>query len=277
MSRILARALRAAPMLAAGLAALVPLHAAAQDGLRRSGQEWEGAIGLLASNSAAFMGSDERKTKLLPGFYLRWGRFSITNASGFYTRSNDEVVRGLGVDLGHSERWKLTLGLRFDAGRRESTSGELAGLGSVKSTVRARLAGRYRFDDHWQLNGAWSADAFGRGGGHYGEFSLERHQRWSPDTTWVAGAGFSAAGDRYLQSWFGVTPEQSARSGYAVYEPAAGLRDASVYANLRSQVAPRWVLLAGASATRLLGSAADSPLVRQRSTWSLNGGLAWNF
>jgi outer membrane scaffolding protein for murein synthesis (MipA/OmpV family) len=171
----------------------------------------------------------------------------------------------------------LTLGLRFDAGRRESTSGELAGLGSVKSTVRARLAGRYRFDDHWQLNGAWSADAFGRGGGHYGEFSLERHQRWSPDTTWVAGAGFSAAGDRYLQSWFGVTPEQSARSGYAVYEPAAGLRDASVYANLRSQVAPRWVLLAGASATRLLGSAADSPLVRQRSTWSLNGGLAWNF
>ena len=56
-------------------------------------------------------------------------------------------------------------------------------------------------------------------------------------------------------------------------EPAAGLRDASVYANLRSQIAPRWVLLAGASTTRLLGPAADSPLVRQRSTWSLNGGL----
>lgn len=271
MSRILARRLWWFG------AALAGLPAWAQGEARATGPEWEGAIGLLVSNGTAFMGSDERSTKLQPGFYLRWGRYSLTNASGFYTRSNDQVVRGLGVDLGHSARWKLTLGLRYDGGRRESTSGQLAGLGSVKHTVRARLGGRYHLDDHWQLGGSWSADAFGRGGGHYGEFSIERHQRASPTTTWVAGAGFSAAGDRYLQSWFGVTPEQSSRSGYAVYEPKAGLRDASVYASLRSQVAPRWVLLGGASATRLLGSAADSPLVRQRSTWSLNGGLAWNF
>lgn len=257
------------------LAAALWLHGTAS--AQTQSRDVEGAFGLLASNSPAFMGADERKSKLLPGLYLRWGRFSITNASGFVTRNNDEVVRGLGVELGGGERFKLALGLRFDAGRRESTSSELQGLGSIKPTVRARLGLRYRFDEHWQANAAWTVDAFGRGGGNFGEFSLQREQRWSPDTTWAAGAAISAAGDRYLQTWFGVTPEQSLRSGYAPYTPNAGLRDMSIYANLRSQLAPRWVLLGGVASTRLIGSAADSPLVRRPSGVSINGGLAYSF
>lgn len=249
----------------------------AGSGARAQAPEWEGAVGLLINSAPTFMGAEQRKLGLAPGFYLRWGRLSVTNASGFRTRTNDEVVRGLGIDLGSSEHVKLSLGLRFDGGRRESTSDKLQGLGSVKSTVRARLGLRYRFDEHWQANVAWSVDAFGRGGGHFGEMSLQREQRWSPDTTWAAGAAICLAGDRYLQTWFGVTPAQSLSSGYPIYEPGAGARDATLYANLRSQLAPRWLLLGGVSASRLLGPAADSPLVRQASSVAVNGGLAYSF
>lgn len=239
--------------------------------------QWEGAIGLLVSSGQTFMGADQRKNKLSPGFYLRRGRFSITNAGGFVTRSNDEVVRGLGIELVDSAALKMSLGLRYDGGRRESTSAALQGMGAVRTTVRARLGLRYRFDSHWQANAAWTVDAFGRGGGHFGEFSLQREQRWSAATTWAFGATASLAGDRYLQTWFGVTPEQSLRSGYAAYAPRAGLRDATLHAHLRSQLSPRWVLLGGVSATRLLGPAADSPLVRQASSLAVNAGLAYSF
>jgi outer membrane scaffolding protein for murein synthesis (MipA/OmpV family) len=239
--------------------------------------EWEGAIGLLVDSGQSFMGADRRETRLSPGFYLRSGRFSITNASGFVTRSNDEVVRGLGVELIDGKALKLSLGLRYDGGRRESTSEALRGLGTVRTTVRARLGLRYRFDARWQANAAWMVDAFGRGGGHHGEFSLQREQPWSPTAAWSFGATVSLAGERYLQSWFGVTPEQSQRSGYAVYTPRAGLRDATLFVHWRSQWAPRWVLLGGVSATRLLGPAADSPLVRQASSVAVNGGLAYTF
>lgn len=246
-------------------------------GARAQAPEWEGAVGLLVNSTPIFMGADQRKLGLSPGFYLRWGRLSVTNASGFRTRANDEVVRGLGIDLGNSEHFKLSLGLRFDGGRRESTSDHLQGLGSVKSTVRVRLGLRYSLDDHWQANAAWSVDALGRGGGNFGDVSLQREQRWSPETTWTAGTAVSLAGDRYLQTWFGVSREQSLSSGYPVYEPHAGWRDATLYANLRSQLTPRWVLLGGVSATRLLGPAADSPLVRQASGIAVNAGLAYSF
>lgn len=237
----------------------------------------EGAVGLLMSNGPAYPGADERSAKVLPGFFLRWGRLSITNASGFVTRRNDEVVRGLGLDLNRSDTFRVSLGLRFDNGRSESDSEALRGLGNIRSTVRARLALQWRPDAHWLYRAAWSVDAFGRGGGNFGETSIAREQRVSPATTWTVGGGFSLAGDRYLQTYYGVNEAQSARTGYPVYTPGFGLRDASLFANMRSELNHRWVALGGISATRLLGPAADSPLTRKASNVAVNAGLAWNF
>lgn len=240
-------------------------------------RDWEGAIGLLASNGPTYAGADERKSKLLPGFYLRYGRLSITNASGFITRHNDEVVRGLAIDLSPHRDVNVKLGLRFDGGRSESTSGALMGLGAVRATVRARLSATWHVDEHWRVGGAWSVDALGRGGGYIADASLAREQRFSADTSWVLGVSGSLAGQRYMQTYFGITPEQASRTRYAIYRPSSGLRDATIYATLRSQIAPRWVLLAGTSATRLLGPAGSSPLTFKRSGLAINGGLAWTF
>ena len=42
--------------------------------------EWEGAIGPLLANGPAYAGAAERKTRLMPGFYLRYGNLSVTKA-----------------------------------------------------------------------------------------------------------------------------------------------------------------------------------------------------
>ena len=246
---------------------LVPVHAA----------EWEGAVGPLLSNGPAFLGAADRKTKLMPGFYLRYGNLTVTNASGFIARNSEEVVRGLGLDLSPRTDVKLSLALRFDGGRSESTSSALQGLGNVRATVRARLAARWSMDEHWRLGGAVSVDALGRGGGYLSELNVTREQRWSPSTTWAAGVATTLAGDRYMQTYFGVTPVQAARTGLAAYEPQAGARDVTLFANLRSEITPRWVLLSGVNATRLLGPAADSPLTKQPSSVAVTAGLAWSF
>jgi outer membrane scaffolding protein for murein synthesis (MipA/OmpV family) len=242
--------------------------------------DWEGALGLLTHYGPAYSGSDENKSKFTPGFYLRYGRFSITNASGFITRRNDEVVRGLGIDLTRRDTLRVSLGLRFDSGRSDSDSSALNGLGNVKATVRARIAARWQPDDDWRLGASWSVDAFGRGGGNFGEFTLAREHRFSPRTTGQAGVTLAVAGDRYLQTYYGISAEQAARTGYREYQPSAGLRDAMLFANMRMDLSDHyrgWVLLAGASATRLLGPAADSPLTRRVNSFGLSGGLAYNF
>jgi outer membrane scaffolding protein for murein synthesis (MipA/OmpV family) len=85
------------------------------------------------------------------------------------------------------------------------------------------------------------------------------------------------AGDRYLQTYFGVSPEQAARTGYPVYTPPFGLRDLSLAASLHSELGPHWVALGGLTVTRLLGPAADSPLVRKPSSLRVTAGLAYRF
>ena len=251
-------------------------------GFRAHAQEppptrFEGALGVIVSNTSTYAGAAERRTKLLPGFYLRYGRLSVTNASGFVTRSNVDVERGLGLDLAHSEALRVNVALRFDGGRSESDSAGLIGLGGIRSTVRARAAATWRPVAQWRLGAAWSHDLLGHGGGGFGELGVAREQRASPSTTWTVGAAVSMAESRYMKSYFGVTPEQAARSGYAQFNAQAGLRDSSLFANVRSEIAPRWVALGGASFTHLLGSAAASPHTRQANSVAVNAGLAWLF
>jgi len=238
---------------------------------------WEGAIGLNTSYGARYQGADQTRIKLTPGFFLRYGRFTITNSSGYVTRRADDVFRGLGVDLSRSDALRINLALRFDAGRSESTATALNGLGDIKPTVRARLSGTWRLEDGWRLGASWSVDAFGRGGGNFGDIGFGREQRLSPDTVWTWGASLSAAGDRYMQTYYGISEEQAARTGYPVYTPSSGLRDVALFANMRMDLTERWLLLGGVSASRLVGPAADSPLTKKADGWGVSAGLAWRF
>jgi|GEM_PF-224832 len=255
----------------------LPLPDPPADKTAAAAAAWEGAVGLNLSQRPEYSGAGMRITKLSPVLFLRWGRFTVTNASGFVTRRADDVVRGLGVDLLGSERVRVKLALRFDRGRSEGSSAELAGLGDIKPTVRARVSAEWELSPHWKLGATWSADAFGRGGGNYGDVSVGYDLRLSPATTLGLGASLAVAGDRYLQTYYGVSSEQAARSNYPVYEPGAGLRDLSTSLSLRSELSHDWVLLGGAGMTRLLGPAANSPLTRKTSTWAANLGLAWRF
>src|SRR5438445_9074922 len=64
---------------------------------------WEGAIGPQFSLSPEYQGASRRHLSVTPGFYLRYGRYSISNSGGFVTRRADDVFRGLGLDLVRSD------------------------------------------------------------------------------------------------------------------------------------------------------------------------------
>jgi outer membrane scaffolding protein for murein synthesis (MipA/OmpV family) len=257
------------------LALCLPLAALAED--EPPATKFEGAIGLVSSYSPEFAGADKHSLRLVPAGFIRYGRITISGAGGFTTKRNDDVERGLAAALVDRERLKLSLALRFDNGRRESASDRLAGIGDVDRTLRGRLLLRYEPDDVWTLSTSVSTDLLGRGGGWWADAGISREWRLTPVTQLQLGASMTIAGDNYLQSWYGVTPEQAARSGYVVYTPKEGLRDASVGATLRTEFGPRWGGFVNASMSRQLGPAADSPLVVKPSSWTIGGGLAWRF
>jgi outer membrane protein len=238
---------------------------------------WEGAIGLLAAQRPEYAGADRRVLKFTPGFFLRYGRLTVTNVSGFRTRSEGEVARGASLDLLSNPRMRLSLALRLDRGRDEGSAAAFRGLGDVRTTVRLHANLQWRLGGPLSLGANWNLDALGKGGGHGGSVGLGWDMPLDPRSAIHWYGGVSLAGDRYMQSYFGVTPEQAAVSGYPVYQPRAGLRAAEVNISYRTDLAPDWLLIASVSASHLLGPAAASPLTRKLDGWEVRSGVAWRY
>ena len=239
--------------------------------------QWEGAIGPQLALSPEYQGATRRKLSATPGFYLRYGRLTISNASGFVNRRKDDVFRGLGLDVVQQQRLRLNLALRIDGGRRSSDSAALAGVSDVRRTLRLRASATWQIDPQWKFSTGWTTDLLGRGGGQLVDLGLGHDRRLSERTTWNVGVGLNAASARYMRSYYGITAAESAASGYPVYTPGAGLRDASLGTSWRMDINPRWTGFWGGSVGRLLGPAAASPLTKAPRGWSLNGALAWRF
>lgn len=255
-----------------GLTALVaPAVAALSD------HDMAGAITLSAQSGPDYLGSRDRGISLRPGFYLRWGRVSVSSGGSWAARRQDAELSGLGIELVRSEDVDVTLGLRVDSGRRESASPALAGMGAVRRTIRARIGTEWRFTPGWQVGASWTVDAFNRGGGDMGELHLKHEWPLSARMMLNSGIAVTAGGDQYMQTYYGVTAEQSATSGYRVYTPSLGLRDVNLYTSIKYEVNDSWVLTGGPGITRLVGPAARSPLTQRKLTWTLSGGAAYRF
>jgi outer membrane scaffolding protein for murein synthesis (MipA/OmpV family) len=243
----------------------------------RPASRWEGAIGLIVNHEPSYAGSGEMVNKATPALYLRYGRFTITNASVFVNRRQDDVMRGAAADLLRSDTLRVNLALRLDRGRRESASDRLSGLGEVKRTVRGRLSVGWRFAEDWRLNLGLASDLLGKGGGSVFDAGLVREFHLGPRSVVSLGTGFNFSNARYMQSYYGVTPEQAARTGYTVYTPGAGLTGAGVSIGWRGDINERWSAFAAAGASRMLGPVLDSPIVTGTRNWNLSSGLAWRF
>lgn len=232
----------------AGAALTTQAHAqqVAQDG---------GRIGLAAIGTYEYSGSDETRNLVLPVIDYEW-------ANGWFAGFNGVGRQWTTGDLQYGAR------LTADFGREEGRSSALRGLGNVDPS--AELGGFVRY----ALGGGVAAKTGLRAGSGVGnkgalwDVGLEFGRPLGAD--WRLGGGLTAtyANSDYLQSYYGVTPAQSAASGYAVYTPSAGLRDVTAKVSLTYLFTPRVALTGVLSHTSLMGDAKDAPMVRRTSAAS---------
>jgi MipA family protein len=77
----------------------------------------------------------------------------------------------------------------------------------------------------------------------------------------VTAAAFTTwAGDNYMQTYFGISPADAARSGLSPFDAESGFKNVGLNLELRYRVTGNWALVGLASYARLLGDAADSPV-----------------
>lgn len=248
--------------------------ASAQD---ESTTRFEGAIGLVSSFGPAYGGAEDMRWKLSPAGFIRYGRFTISGAGGFTTRRADDVERGFAANLQVREDLRMSLSARWTGGRRETSSERLSGLGDVDATLLARLRLQWKPEGDWTWSAAINTDLLGHGSGWIVDLGGTRNWRLSPSTLLQVGGALTYGGDTYMQSWYGVTEQQSLRSGYAVYTPGNGLRDLSFGATVRTEFSREWAGFVSVGSSQHLGAAADSPLVQKKFGFAVTGGVAWRF
>jgi len=190
-----------------------------------------------------FRGLDDIRLRVLGG-----ERLQIGTVTGYITKRDQDdgpLLRGLGdIDGG------LVLG---------AYSGFTLGAFEFDAAILEKVTGD---DSGYELR-----------------FGVETTQQLTDRTRIVARVGTTFASQDYMQTYFGVTAAQAQASkvGLPAYYTDAGIKD--VYLELGSTVdlSERWLLKAGGRYGRLLGEAADSPLVETENQFSGVLGLGYRF
>ncbi len=97
---------------------------------------------------------------------------------------------------------------------------------------------------------------------------------------WKLGVGVEStyASEEYMSTYFNVDANNAARSGLAAFAASDGFKDIGLDLFLQYDVTERWGVLTFMRASRLIGDAADSPIVdREGSENQFFGGVAVSY
>lgn len=259
------RAVAVAILLAPPATALAQQPAATPNGTNKNGaapngpppKEWEFRIGAGALFVPEYEGSDEYKVAPAPLLMINYR--DIVFLRGPTLGANAFTWRG------QRPGDKLQVGplLRYQFGRDEDDSDDLRGMGDIDGAVEIGGFITYSIgpfstgltvfrdvsDAHDGLTAKVSA-------GHRLPLAPKWMLRSEISATW--------ADENYTKTYFGVTAAQSARSGLRQYQPDGGLKDAGITLDLDYKLTDNWGISGRLGYKRLLGDAADSPLVDDR-------------
>lgn len=149
----------------------------------------------------------------------------------------------------------------FSGERKASDFDDLEGLEDVDATYQAGLGIGYEWRNAEIFGEA--RYAFGGAEGFVGEFGAKAILRPVETLELRAGPFATLASADYMDTYFGVTPEEAANTGFrlAAHDASGGFKSVGVSGTARYEFRPDWFLNADASYSRLVGDAGDSPIV----------------
>lgn len=209
--------------------------------------EWNVVVGAGAMYAPKFEGSDEFEVRPIPVISARIGdRVGIDPT-------------GLTVDVLQSNGFTLSIKGGYEMGRSEDDSDHLRGLGDVDTG--GVIGGKLSYQAGPAEFYASIDKTIGGSDGLVGKFGANVSQRYD---RFILSAGASAmlADDNHMESYFGVTSEQAARSGLSQYDAGAGLKRFDIEASVTYMATAHWLIRAQAGVGFLTGDAADSPVVQ---------------
>jgi MipA family protein len=182
----------------------------------------------------------------------------------------------LGVNALHGDNYHLGMSLSFDfQSRSASDDARLKGLPDVHVGPKLRLFGDYTW---WAFTGAAAVyqDIAGTGQGLTATVDMLMSAPLGKLLVSM-GPGLTWANATYTQTFFGVTPAQSAASQLPRYATSSGLRDVHFNVDATYEISRHWSVNLAAVVGRLERFAAGSPITERRLDLNGVGSVAYRF
>ena len=240
-----------AALLAALLTSAVP--ARAQPG-RPAAKAWDLRAGAGVMMRSTFEGSDRYRARPLPYLAVNW-RDTVTL---------DQT--GLNAQL-RRQNYRLGLGLTFDGGREEQDTGgifasgddRLLGMGDIDFALGVRGFASWQLG-LVELSAQLTKFTGAQNDGIVGRVGLSLPLSAGSAIMIVPNVSIGWADDKYMQTFFGVTPLQASRSSFARFDAGSGFQDARAGVTLIYSFSPGWFGNFSIGMAHLLGDSAASPI-----------------
>jgi outer membrane scaffolding protein for murein synthesis (MipA/OmpV family) len=176
---------------------------------------------------------------------------------------------GIGYNFLRGDHYRVGIGVTYDLGRKEKDDlGNLRGMGNIAAAPVGKIFGSWVLSKRFPMILRVDARQFAGGAqGAVADASVYMPLPGSSRTfVMFAGPSITLATHHYLQTLYGVTPQQSLASGHAAYEiPDAGTSAAGVGFSASKFMTEHWIFNLDAAIDQIRGSASRSPLVERRT------------
>jgi MipA family protein len=176
----------------------------------------------------------------------------------------------------NSDEFTLSTGVGYEFGRKEKDSVRLKGMGDIKGGAVVGLNASSQLLDGFITLNAGTRFATRRTNGYTGTLGTTfAYPLAGRNLIGSLNLAANFADKKHMQTYYGVTALQAARSGYKPFQAKAGLYETSVALGLNYTINKQWSANAFLGANRREGSAADSPIFTRKV--EPNGGLAFSY
>jgi outer membrane protein len=238
-----------------------PAMVRAEDSIAVGKNNWDVSLGFGIGVAPVYEGSTHYLASPIPMVAISWRdtiSLGIDGLSLYHKTGDFRYGVGLTVDPGRKDNGKNQFGM-------SSGDRRLEGLGKIKSAVGLKVFASYDVRPFQnvplvvldasatKLTGSNNKGVLIQGGLSM-PFQLGQKWRLTPNisTTW--------ANNQYVMDYFGVTPEQAARSRFSTFNAKAGMKDASIGLKVTYSINKHWFVSGDGRVKKLLNDAASSPI-----------------
>ncbi len=231
--------------------------------------EWDVILGLAGSTQPAYSGASQYRVSGGPVINIR-----------YHDRVFFSTGEGLGVDVLQGKKYRVSLSVGLDLGRREESDiGELHGLGDIPRAPFFKLSGSYVISRRLpiMLRGDIRKIA-GGSAGIVGDVEVYTPLPGSSrKLVMIAGPSVTLADRKHEQTGYGISALQSVNSGYPIYIAHGGVEAAGFGFSATRFFTTHLLANTDLSWNELLGSAGSSPLVERRAQASFDLAVSYRW